>query len=38
MKKRNLNRGGEPPVVTEEIKFNWREGKLEYNPEEKKNE
>lgn len=34
MRIRNTKRGGKSPIVTEEIKINWKDGKLEFTPEE----
>ncbi|MDI6889683.1 MAG: hypothetical protein QMC83_01910 [Thermodesulfovibrionales bacterium] len=35
MRIRNIKRSGKPPVVTEEIEINWKDGKLEFALEEK---
>jgi len=31
MRLRNIKRGGEPPIITDEIKILWRDGKLEFS-------
>ena len=36
MRIRNMKRGGSPPVVTDEIQVSWRNGKLEFETQNKK--
>jgi len=38
MRSRNLKRGGKPPIVTDEIEIDWKDGKLEFVTEESKEE
>jgi len=34
MRIRNMKRAGKPPIVTDEIEISWKDGKLEFTPEE----
>jgi len=36
MRMRNMKRGGSPPVVTDEIQISWKDGKLEFETQNKK--
>lgn len=38
MRLRNIKREGKPPIVTDEIEINWKDGKLEFAPEEEEGE